>query len=403
MSFRRSGAAAAVLRSFVFLKNVWIVTGLVLLLLTVIELLSGVIINTKLNVTTEAPDPRLAADSYHKAPWLEEFLEENHTIMARWQPYVHYRREPFAGSYITVDQEGHRRTIYPRVDPPGSAPLKVFIFGASTMWGTGARDEYTIASQVGKALSAAGIAADITNFAESGYVSMQEVITLLLELRKGNVPDLAVFYDGIGDTFAAFQSGKAGRPMNEYRRIREFNLLQETRRKDLNRLYLTSHLERSNTVRLLQAVARRINPNLEYRDKKKNVDADQSAGVEEEVANAWFSAMEIVGRLGDAYGFTAVAYWQPVIFTKDELTAYEKDEYEKEKHMEAFFDTTYAYIRRSSSRLVGRHFFDISNIFKDVKEPLYIDFAHVSEAANDVIAQRLADDIVQITSEQTGR
>jgi hypothetical protein len=50
----------------------------------------------------------------------------------------------------------------------------------------------------------------VTNFAESAYVSMQGVIMLLTQLRSGNVPDVVIFYTIVDDTYAAYQSGRAG-------------------------------------------------------------------------------------------------------------------------------------------------------------------------------------------------
>jgi hypothetical protein len=48
------------------------------------------------------------------------------------------------------------------------------------------------------------------NFAESTYVSTQDVIMLLLQLRSGNVPDLVLSYNIGGDFYSAYQSGRAG-------------------------------------------------------------------------------------------------------------------------------------------------------------------------------------------------
>lgn len=44
------------------------------------------------------------------------------------------------------------------------------------------------------------------SFADIGYVSTQDVIALILELRKGHVPDAAMFLEGVNDTFAACRS-----------------------------------------------------------------------------------------------------------------------------------------------------------------------------------------------------
>lgn len=98
------------------------------------------------------------------------------------------------------------------------------------MWGSGARDSFTIPSLLSQILSEHGISIHVVNYGESGFVSTQEVIALMLQLKKGNIPDVVMFYDGVNDTFSAFQHGIAGIPQNEFNRFREFNLLNYSRR-----------------------------------------------------------------------------------------------------------------------------------------------------------------------------
>ena len=50
----------------------------------------------------------------------------------------------------------------------------------------------------------------VMNFAESAYVSTQDIIMLLLQLQSGNIPDLVLFYTIAGDIRAAYQSGRPG-------------------------------------------------------------------------------------------------------------------------------------------------------------------------------------------------
>src|SRR5262245_38830380 len=92
---------------------------------------------------------------------------------------------------------------------------KVFVFGGSTIWGTGSPwrtgspDWGTIPAYL-----QAGLAKRetrpvcVVNFGESAYVSSQSVIMLLTRLHAGDVPDLTLFYDGPNDVYAAFQSGR---------------------------------------------------------------------------------------------------------------------------------------------------------------------------------------------------
>jgi hypothetical protein len=89
--------------------------------------------------------------------------------------------------------------------------LRVFAFGGATMWGTGSPDWETIPAYLQAGLEARrGKPVCMVNFGESSFVSTQEVIQLLLQLESGNVPHLVIFYDGINNIYAAYQSGQAG-------------------------------------------------------------------------------------------------------------------------------------------------------------------------------------------------
>jgi acyl-CoA synthetase (AMP-forming)/AMP-acid ligase II len=89
--------------------------------------------------------------------------------------------------------------------------LKVFTFGGSPMWGTGSPDWSTIPAYLRIELEEARRRPlCIMNFGESAYVSTQSVIELMLQLQAGNVPDIAIFTDGVNDIFTGYQSGKAG-------------------------------------------------------------------------------------------------------------------------------------------------------------------------------------------------
>jgi lysophospholipase L1-like esterase len=94
---------------------------------------------------------------------------------------------------------------------------KVWMFGGSAVWGTGVDWSETVPSYLAK------YGYDVTNYGETGYVSTQQLILLIQEL-KTNIPDIVIFYDGFNDTYSAYQQGVAGLPMNEFNRSVEFNL-----------------------------------------------------------------------------------------------------------------------------------------------------------------------------------
>jgi hypothetical protein len=81
------------------------------------------------------------------------------------------------------------------------------------MWGTGSPNWDTIPANLQKGLEKLKKGpVCVMNFAESAYVSTQDVIMLQLQLRSGNVPDVVVFYNIGGDVYSAYQSGASSKP-----------------------------------------------------------------------------------------------------------------------------------------------------------------------------------------------
>jgi hypothetical protein len=130
--------------------------------------------------------------------------------LSRKTQYLSYgvwRRAPFTGATINIDDGGIRRT-------PGAVcgggSYKVFVFGGSPIWSTGSPDwvRSRRICRPGSRSAKVGRPVCVVNFGESAYVSTQSVITLLTRLHAGDVPNLTLFYDGPNDVYAAFQSAR---------------------------------------------------------------------------------------------------------------------------------------------------------------------------------------------------
>jgi len=146
---------------------------------------------------------------YSSQDWAEKYWYEFRlSSTERYYPYVGWRRAPFDGQTIKIDENGIRVT--PGADCSATS-FKVFTFGASEMWGTGSPDWDTIPANLQRGLEKLRPGpVCVMNFAEAAYVSTQDVIMLLMQLRSGNVPHLVLFYNIGGDVYSAYQSGRAG-------------------------------------------------------------------------------------------------------------------------------------------------------------------------------------------------
>ena len=119
-----------------------------------------------------------------------------------------WRRASFDSEYITIDRDGFRRT-WKRSGPDESPPDMIFVFGGSTVWGTGARNDYTIPSLMAKQFAQENLNVHVVNYGESAYCFAQEIIHLVTLLQEGRRPRAVIFYDGVNDVSNAYQDGRA--------------------------------------------------------------------------------------------------------------------------------------------------------------------------------------------------
>ncbi|HZU84116.1 MAG TPA: SGNH/GDSL hydrolase family protein [Polyangiaceae bacterium] len=322
--------------------------------------------------------------------WVPEYLNE---VLAEdavdWRPYVYWRRRPYEGKYFGVDSNGLRRTWNAPPQATGKVQ-RIFAFGGSTMWGTHVRPEYTLPSCLSRQLTGRGYHVEVTNFGEGGYVSTQELITLMLELRKGNVPDVVVFYDGVNDVAASYQNAVAGWTENESNRVAEFNVDRQ----------------RSRAERLLAVfpALRRFATGLGHHLRGPYaLEAGTAAAVEADTARVYRENVRLVSALADEYGFDTLFYWQPIIHKKDHLAPNEAAAEATQAASKDFVLGAYAAVGADAALKSRRDFHDISDMFRTTEEPVYADFCHLSEHGNELVARRIGEDVGGVLESRAAR
>ena len=338
-------------------QDAWLIVGITIFLLFLIEggLSIAFFIKDRVSASDLPADGHNVADTYSDPTWVNNYNEEfDRSFEAQWRPYVYWRRKPYHGNYINVDTNGIRLTVLAKpIQQESRPPLKIFMLGGSTMWGTGARDAFTIPSILAQELQSKGVAAEVINFGESGYVSTQEVITLQLQLQKGQVPDLVIFYGGVNDTYSAYQQRMAGLPQNEFNRVKDFNLSQPDKLKQRTEMVLQDVVSKASTMRLLKGFLQKTGAKRETGVAGNPLPFDDLApkGEEEvlaqDVLTTYRGNIEVVKALSEHYHFKYLFYWQPTIFQKAHLTEYERVQRAKWRTVEQFFYRTYEVVRQS--------------------------------------------------------
>jgi lysophospholipase L1-like esterase len=335
------------------------------------------------------PDRNAAADAYAGADWSAAYFDEfRRAVRVDWRPYVEWWQRPFRGAYVTIDERGLRPT--PGEDEDGEDALRILCFGGSTMMGMGARDEHTIPAELARRLAGLGYPAAVTNYGQLGHNSTQEAIALQQLLKAGERIDVAVFYDGINEMACAEQTGHADSLFNEARRRAEFNLLLDDRRRDLIVGALMAAAPR--TLRRLRQFS-----GLALRGPAPAPPVDlaqvDTGALARDVIRVYSENLRLIRMLAREFGFIPVFFWQPVITTKKIKTADERRwECDYTHHPAARSRLYHAIIdeRRNSAELAqAADAVDLSALFDERAEPVYIDLYHLSEAGNAAVAEAM--------------
>lgn len=395
-------------RALSWSRDAWLVLGITAVFFLFIEVTLSIFFH--LRNAEESIDPevdyRAFADTYQGADWTkkyyEEFLASNES---QWLSYVYWRRKPFAGQFISIDSQGLRKTWASKyVEEKSGIQPKIFFFGGSTMWGTGARDDFTIPSIFSKRLAANKVNAQVTNFGESGYVSTQEVILLIRELQKGNIPDVIIFYDGVNDAYSAYQQHTAGIPQNEFNRAKEFNYSKKIAEAGMWPSVAGSITSRLHTVRIIKGIYDRLNIDHYSEKAQKNnsksssnqTDSNEDALVDD-VISIYQKNIEIVKSLAKHYSFKPLFYWQPTIFGKKHLSKYEEKQSHRFRNIQAFLVKTYSRLMERDLTNNGKpEFHNLHALFSEVSEPLFIDWCHLGEAGNEYVAEKMVANTIHI-------
>jgi hypothetical protein len=337
-------------------------------------------------------NPRERVSYYADQAWAARYWQEHRlSDRERYYPYAGWRRAPFHGQTIAVDEHGVRAT--PGADCRAGA-FTVFAFGASEMWGTGSPDWGTIPAHLQRGLAKLRPGpVCVVNFAESAYVSMQDVIMLLTLLRAGRVPDVAVFYNIGSDVYAAYQSGRAGGPQNLAQLAAKF----EARPKPPT---LVDLLRRTSSYALLDELVGKLAaaaPQQGERAPRKLV-TYESLGVDvaelsDAVARQYLGNDALVGGLARQYGFDYVFFLPPRIFRGGKPLTAEEQEMKLRAEADAAHYKLYTAVYEALERAAApeSHLHSLVHVFDRHEALLWIDAVHVTPVGNQLIAASMLD------------
>ena len=385
------------------LAAIWIQIGLALILFWLVSMTAGAVVKRIRHARDPVPESK---DAYQAAPWTAQYFKSLNRVRMRWYPYSYWKPVPMSSPYLNIDADGNRVTWRKAHQASaGERPvLRLFMLGGSSLWGTGVRDDHTLASLLAKWFSAnPGYDVEVTNLGQIGYVNTQELLLLYQLLRRGQRPDLVIFYDGVNEAFTGYQNGVGGLTQSEFFRAQEFSILSSSwGRKTLYRTALTSALMNTGLADLVKLLAGRDNPNMLPHEVKPlqglgyvapPQDFEGTDAVERDVVDSYLFNVQMARMLGERFKFRSLFYWQPAVYSKNPLAPAERKLLPGDPMRAEFFRGTY---KRVAAQASANGIIDISGILNNRHEPDFIDPYHLKESSNEIVANRMAADAAPI-------
>jgi hypothetical protein len=291
----------------------------------------------------------------------------------RFDPYRAFWGIPAGSRYVNVDSAGRR--ITPQESPSGRGKVRqVFMLGGSTMWGYTARDSFTVPALVARVLHDHGMTdVEVVNLAQGAYNSTQETTTLLLELANGRIPAAAVALNGYNDIATAYKYGGAGHTYGEAGIAQQIELGQRGFWGEMIGLGRHSAL----IARLRKSVG------LDKSAPEPRPDPDALCA---DVARYYHGIARVTDAMGREWGFPVIHVLQPFQSASHKPpTAWERT---------LGGPAVWAQCATAiESEMAGKaDFVSLTSMFDAETTTVFVDQnAHVTEAANRQIAERIAD------------
>lgn len=315
---------------------------------------------------------------------INQLLSETWSRNYNYEPFTQFKESPYQGKYVNVDENGFRVTKNQGPWPLAKENFNVFIFGGSTTFGYGLPDEETIASYMQDYLSEINLESKkvvVYNFGRGNYFSTQERILFEQLLNTNNVPNLAIFIDGINEFY-----------YNEDKPV-------------FTDLFEKIVGDRTGALKYLSLRALKMTPigqaadyfgNKIFKDNKSNLEeAYNDPILIDRVISRYLKNKNLIEAIAKGYNIKPIFVWQPIPLYKYDLKYHLFAEGGFDRHTYS----KYGYpqmAKLNEGGSLGNDFLWCADIQEWIEEPLYLDKVHYTAE----MSQKLAKKITELLTEK---
>jgi hypothetical protein len=305
-------------------------------------------------------DKRFKLPNYENINWAKKHYQELEKLNIKYYDHIGWKRNDFNGDTITI-KNGYRMN---NSNENFELNKDIWIFGGSTIWGTGTDDKNTIPSLIEKLTNVSTL-----NLGETGYTTTQELNLLNKELVN-HKPQIIIFYDGVNDV------GKCLKDLNYFSTTQE-NIIKSK----LNKSYF------ENTLIAPSKILKEVSNFFQEKFKKTShsFDCDTDVSKAEKIAKIFVNNWINVKLIADKNNIKFIPVLQPTIFTSTSNKDYLFLNSELSSQLKIQYEILYKLIK---NELDNKNFkyLNLENSLNK-KENYFIDYCHLFPNGNMIIAK----------------
>lgn len=377
------------------IRHLFIVVLIAAAIMAATNLIFGFFIdkNEPVVITSFTGVNRYKLHLYDNYDWAEEHFKEFESLKTQYKSYLGWRRVPYRGTTITIEEDGCRSHLH---DQDDKMPT-IWFFGGSTMWGTGVSDKYTIPAIFQKKYNY-----NTKNFGESGFRSRQELAQLINALfTNDKKPKYVIFYDGVNDSYYSifhkavnmkhFYEDTLNEQLEEIKSLRSVKGGQQIVTLNYERLRsFFSNVFYNNVLRSYKRIDQNVQVNsgmsLQNLLSPCEISLEQLAVIESGVKEQLY-VYSIANEVCKANGIDFYVFIQPYAWIGNPMREQIVEDMSlKPKCSMSLINKYYSVLRNKAKGV--EFIYDISNSF-DMNIALYIDDCHVTPDGNTIIADKI--------------
>ena len=130
-----------------------------------------------------------------------------------------------------------------------------------------------------------------------------------------------------------------------------------------------------------------------FQDSLSSYDEDKIKILSTKIVRDYSISMQILDQLAKIYNFRYICFWQPVIFTETKVNPEDAlgDPRLNDKALGKLFQFTNTLLNDKSLT----NFYNLSDALSGRTERVYVDFVHLTEGGNEVVAKRISDILIK--------